>query len=247
MKIGGIIDISTKDIPHRSSMVIFTVGCNFRCGFCHNKYLLEPEVGKFYEIDELVKIISSNSLVSGVSITGGEPTLQSDLLELCQEVHKLGKYLSIDTNGSNPSIIQKILPYINRVALDLKGPVKKEKQEKITGGIVNIDDIIQTITILNSHSEIDFEIRTTFVENLLNISDLENILNFLQAKEFKGNFVLQQYQYFDGVGEQFKEIFQKPEHEALLNLLKPYKEKKIPFSIFLRDEIVGYKSMDELF
>ena len=65
MRIGGIIDISTKDIPYRSSMVIFTVGCNFKCEFCHNKYLLQPNVGREYEIKELIDIISTNLLVSG--------------------------------------------------------------------------------------------------------------------------------------------------------------------------------------
>jgi pyruvate formate lyase activating enzyme len=76
MKIGGILDISTKDIPHKSTMVIFTVGCNFKCEFCHNKYLLQSNVGREYSIDELIEKISTNLLVSGVSITGGEPTLQ---------------------------------------------------------------------------------------------------------------------------------------------------------------------------
>ncbi|NVM35836.1 MAG: 4Fe-4S cluster-binding domain-containing protein, partial [Candidatus Lokiarchaeota archaeon] len=90
MRIGGIIDISTKDIPHQSSMVIFTVGCNFKCEFCHNKYLLQPNVGREYEIKELIDIISTNLLVSGVSISGGEPTLQKDLPELCKQVQKIG-------------------------------------------------------------------------------------------------------------------------------------------------------------
>ena len=246
MKIGGIIDISTKDIPHRSSMVIFTVGCNFKCGFCHNKYLLQPDVGKTYDIGELMKIISSNSLVSGVSISGGEPTLQNDLLELCKEIYQLGKYLSIDTNGSRPEVIQKILPYISRVALDLKGPLNQQKLEKITGVKVKVDDIIKTIDILNSHAEIDFEIRTTYVGELLTSGELEEIITLLNQRQFKGTFVLQQYQFSEGVGEQFKEIFQKPEHDALLNILKPYKDHKFPFQIFLRDEMVGYKSIDEI-
>ena len=149
MKIGGIIDISTKDIPHRSSMVIFTVGCNFKCKFCHNKYLLQSNVGREYAIKELIDKISTNSLVSGVSITGGEPTLQKDLPELCEQIHKTGKYLSIDTNGSNPLVIENILPYINRVALDLKGPLNQEKLKKITGVDVNVSDIEKTIEILN--------------------------------------------------------------------------------------------------
>ncbi|MHA2278098.1 MAG: anaerobic ribonucleoside-triphosphate reductase activating protein [Candidatus Kariarchaeaceae archaeon] len=246
MKIGGIIDISTKDIPHKSAMVIFTAGCNFNCNFCHNKYLLQPNVGREYEINELIDKISTNLLVSGVSITGGEPTLQKDLLELCREIRKIGKYLSIDTNGSNPDIIKKIAPYINRVALDLKGPPNPEKLETITGIKVDLDRIKDTIEFLNSQKYIDFEIRTTFIADLLNISDIENILKFLKEMGFSGNFVLQQYQFSEGVGEEFERIFSKPEHDALVNILSPFIDLKLPFKIYLRDDIVGYRMIDKL-
>ncbi|MFX1327818.1 MAG: anaerobic ribonucleoside-triphosphate reductase activating protein [Promethearchaeota archaeon] len=247
MRIGGIIEISTKDIPHRSSMVIFTVGCNFNCKFCHNKYLLQPNVGREYSIAELIDKINTNSLVSGVSITGGEPTLQKDLFDLCKEIQKkTNKYISIDTNGSNPETIEKIIPFINRLALDLKGPVSLEKYEKIIGSKVNIEEIIKTIDILNPKKKIDFEIRTTYVEYLLKPKDLEDIILFLKDIKFKGNFVLQQYQYREGVGKEFKEIFSKPEHEVLVNLLEPYKDLDLGFKLFLRDEIVGYSRFDEL-
>ena len=247
MKIGGILDISTKDIPNRSSMVIFTVGCNFKCEFCHNKYLLQPNVGREYEIKEVIDKIATNLLVSGVSITGGEPTLQKDLLELCKQIQKnTDKYLSLDTNGSKPEIIKKIAPYINRIALDLKGPPDLDKLEKITGVKVNLDKILKTIKFLNTQKEIDFEIRTTYVGNLLNSDDIDNILTYLKNTGFNGNFVLQQYQFLEGVGEEYKAIFSKPEHEVLFNILKPYIGVKFPFNIFLRDEVVGYSKIDSL-
>lgn len=246
MKIGGIIDISTKDIPHKSAMVIFTVGCNFKCDYCHNKYLLQPDVGRQYEINELINQIKTNELVSGVSITGGEPTLQNDLLELCIEIQKIGKYLSIDTNGSNPDVIKKIAPYINRVALDLKGPLEPKKFEKITGIKVDLAKIKDTIGFINTKKDIDFEIRTTYVGKLLTSEDIDEIINFLKYIEFKGNFVLQQYQFLEGVGEEFKKIFSKPEHDLLVNLVKPYKDVKLPFKVFLRDEIVGYCNINEI-
>lgn len=247
MRIGGIIDISTKDIPHRSSMAIFTVGCNFKCEFCHNKYLLDPIVGKSYQVEELIKHIKSNSLVSSVSITGGEPTLQNDLLDLCKEISKTDKYISIDTNGSNPELLKKLVPYINRVALDLKGPLISEKLDKITGVTVDVNKIIETIKFLNTQKDLDFEIRTTYERNLLSPDDFQNIVEFLKGIGFKGNFVLQQYQYREGVGEKFKEIFLKPEHDALIDLLRPYKDLVLSFNIFLRDEVVGYSKIEELF
>ncbi len=101
MLVGGIIDISIKDIPHRVSMVIFTAGCNFKCDFCHNKNLLYSGAGKDYSIDHLIELVKNNILLNSVSITGGEPTLQADLVEFCKKLSNNGKYMSLDTNGSN--------------------------------------------------------------------------------------------------------------------------------------------------
>jgi len=247
MRVGGIVDISTKDIPNKSAMVIFTVGCNLSCGFCHNKYLLHVGVGRDMTVPELLEQIKSNMLVSGVSISGGEPTLQKDLLELSKEIKNIGKYISIDTNGTNPKSILELLPYINRVALDLKGPLNNKRQFKITGNQVNFNLIIETFRIVNNHEDIDFEIRTTYVENLMKPSDIDKIILFLKKHQFRGNFVLQQYQYSEGVGEEHKQKFQKPEHITLLNILKPYRNMELPFQIYLRDDIVGYSMIDKLY
>lgn len=247
MRVGGIINISTKDIPNRSTMVIFTVGCNLNCGFCHNKYLLHESVGKDMEVSELLEQIKSNMLVSGVSISGGEPTLQKDLLKLCKEIKKIGKYISLDTNGTNPQIISKLLPHINRIALDLKGPLNKKRLKKITGNLMDPNLIIETFNLVNKREDIDFEVRTTYVENLMKPNDIDKIISFLRKNEFRGNFVLQQYQYSEGVGDEYKEKFQKPEHDALIDLLRPYKDLVLSFNIFLRDEVVGYSKIEKLF
>ncbi len=247
MRVGGIIDISTKDIPNKSTMVVFTVGCNLNCSFCHNKYLLHESVGREMGVSKLLEQIKSNMLVSGVSISGGEPTLQKDLLKLCEEIKKIGKYISIDTNGTNPIMISKLLPYINRIALDLKGPLNKKRLRKITGSLMDADPIIETFNLVNKREDIDFEVRTTYVENLMKPSDIDKIISFLRKNEFTGNFVLQQYQYSEGVGDEYKEKFQKPEHIILLSILKPYRNLDLPFQIYLRDDIMGYCIIDKLY
>ena len=247
MRVGGIIDISTKDIPNKSTMVIFTVGCNLSCEFCHNKYLLHEGVGRNIDIPKLMEQIKSNMLVSSVSISGGEPTLQKELLELCKEIKNVGKYISIDTNGTNPKSITELLPYINRVALDMKGPLNNKRLTKITGNQVNINLIVETFETVNNHEDIDFEIRTTYVENLTKPNDIDKIILFLRNNKFRGSFVLQQYQYSEGVGEEHKQKFQKPEHITLLNILKPYRNMKLPFQIYLRDDIVGYSLINKLY
>ena len=247
MRVGGIVDISTKDIPNKSTMVIFTVGCNLSCEFCHNKYLLHEGVGRDVDIPDLLEQIKSNMLVSGVSISGGEPTLQKDLLELCKEIKSVGKYISIDTNGTNPKSIIELLPFINRIALDMKGPLNNKRLVKITGNLVNSNLINDTFKIVNEREDIDFEIRTTYVENLMKPNDIDKIILFLKKNQFRGNFVLQQYQYSEGVGEEHKQKFQKPEHITLLNILKPYRNMKLTFQIYLRDDIVGYSMIDKLY
>lgn len=245
MRIGGIIDISTKDVPKKASMVIFTIGCNFQCSFCHNKSLLDEKSGKIISIGELVEMVKTNTLVSAVSITGGEPTLQEDLVDVCMAIKYLGKYVSIDTNGYLPNKLQKLLGYVNRVALDLKGPLNTQRLKELTRTIVDPSRIIDSFHLLNKQG-IDFEIRTTYVENIMDPNDIQEIFAFLINNQFKGNFVLQQYQYSEGVGEEFKEKFQKPEHITLLNFLKPYRNLDLPFKIYLRDEIVGYSYIDDL-
>ena len=247
MRVGGIVDISTKDIPNKSTMVIFTVGCNLSCGFCHNKYLLHKAVGRDINVPELMGQIKSNMLVSSVSVSGGEPTLQKDLLELCKEIKNVGKYISIDTNGTNPKSIKELLPYINRIALDIKGPLNNKRLTKITGNQVNFSSIIETFRTVNNREDIDFEIRTTYVGNLMKSNDIDKIILFLRKNKFRGIFVLQQYQYSEGVGEEHKLKFQKPEHFTLLNILKPYRKMDLPFQIYLRDDIVGYSKIDKLY
>ena len=247
MRVGGIVDISTKDIPNKSTMVLFTVGCNLSCEFCHNKYLLHEGVGRNIDVPELMEQIKSNMLVSGVSISGGEPTLQRDLLELCKEIKNVGKYISIDTNGTNPKYITELLPYINRVALDIKGPLSSKRLNKITGNQVNFNLIIETFKSVNNRKDIDFEVRTTYVGKLMKPNDIDKIILFLRKNKFRGSFVLQQYQYSEGVGEDHKQKFQKPEHITLLNILKPYRNMKLPFHIYLRDDIVGYSMIDKLY
>ncbi len=240
MKVGGFVDVSTKDIPGRVAMVIFTVGCNFKCEFCHNKYLLQSNVGNDLSVDLLLKRVKSNLLIKAVSITGGEPTLQPDLGNLCQKLKNNNNYISVDTNGSNPEVIKEILPFVDRIALDLKAPLDERRFQLITNTNGNVSSILNTIQLVNGFKEVQFEIRTTYVENLLVEQDIRSILDILRDLQFRGNYVLQQYQYSEGVGEAYREKFIPPEHSTLLKILSPYKDLTILFEIFLRDNIVGY-------
>ena len=80
----------------------------------------------------------------------------------------------------------------------------------------------------------------------MNSEDIHEIIHFLRSNKFRGQFVLQQYQYSNGVGEKYKEIYNIPEHVTLLNILKRYKKKKMSFEIYLRDNVVGYKNINDI-
>ena len=129
----------------------------------------------------------------------------------------------------------------------MKGPLNNKRLAKITGNQVDSILIIETFKIVNNHKDIDFEIRTTYVENLMKPNDIDKIILFLRKNQFRGNFVLQQYQYSEGVGEEHKQKFKKPEHITLLNILKPYRNMELSFRIYLRDEIIGYKIIDDVY
>lgn len=247
MKIGGIIDISTKDIPRKAAMVIFTTGCNFKCAFCHNKHLLREDAGREYDINELVKVIKTNSLVNAISITGGEPTITKEILILLEQIKELGKFVSIDTNGSHPEILRDILPYVDRVALDIKSPMNSRRLSEIINIPFNIEKIINAFYLINNETRLDFEIRTTYVDHLMSPEDIEKIISFLKDNQFRGSYVLQQYQYSDGVGDKYKDRFQKPEHGLLIEILRTYHKSSFPFQIYLRDEVEGFISIQKLF
>jgi pyruvate formate lyase activating enzyme len=246
MKVGGIVDISTKDIPGKVCLVIFTVGCNFNCEFCHNKHLLLHDAGKNIDDEQLINQIKNNSLVNSLSITGGEPSLQPEIINFIDKVAKLNKYISIDTNGTNPEFVKRILPFIDRVALDLKAPLNQKKYEQVSNSFVNSKNIINTFEILKNNESFDFEIRTTYVKPLLDKKDIYDIIKFLENENFGGTYVIQQYQYSEGVGKEYKDKFQKTTHSDIYHLLEPYAKKSFPFEIYVRDDIVGYMSLEKI-
>ncbi len=132
MIIGGLQKSSFIDFPQHISAIIFTQGCNFTCPYCHNASLLSNENNIYRTVDEVIEfLIKRKQVLQGVVITGGEPTLQADLLDFCKEVKSIGYRIKLDTNGSNPTILQHILDenMLDYVAMDIKANPKNYPQE----------------------------------------------------------------------------------------------------------------------
>ncbi|HDI02927.1 MAG TPA: anaerobic ribonucleoside-triphosphate reductase activating protein, partial [Candidatus Pacearchaeota archaeon] len=154
---------------------IYTAGCNFRCPYCHNYDIAR---GKTEEIPiEKVKTFleERKQFLDAVTITGGEPTIHGELPDFCRMIKKLGYLVKLDTNGSNPKMIKKLLEnqLVDYIAMDIKAPW--EKYQKIVGNNVNVDAIRESYRIIRS-SFLPHEFRTTVHSRLLKLSDIETII-----------------------------------------------------------------------
>ena len=171
--IGGLQKTSLLDFPKKIAAIVFTQGCNFRCGYCHNAELLdfsaEPKVKEEDFFDFLTK---RKGKLDGVVITGGEPTVQSGLKEFILKIKDLGFEVKLDTNGTNPKVLSELLQIIDYVAMDIKAPFTKYGM--IAGVNVNIENIRESINLIIS-SNVDYEFRTTVVKSQLEFCDFEEI------------------------------------------------------------------------
>ncbi|HEC86320.1 MAG TPA: anaerobic ribonucleoside-triphosphate reductase activating protein, partial [Thermoplasmatales archaeon] len=133
MIIGGFQRFSLIDYPGKICAIIFTQGCNFRCPYCHNPELVNPKL--FQEpIDEndIFRFLEMRKgKLDAVEITGGEPTLQPDLIEFMRKIKAMGFLIKLDTNGTNPEVVEKIIKnkLVDYIAMDVKAPL--EKYEKV--------------------------------------------------------------------------------------------------------------------
>jgi anaerobic ribonucleoside-triphosphate reductase activating protein len=174
MVIGGVQKFSTVDDPGYVVAGLFTVGCNMRCGYCHNPELVLPEqyAGGIPE-DEIFEFLESRrGKLDGVFISGGEPTMHDDLPDLIRRCKNMGFRVKLDTNGTHPDMLRDILAegLVDFIAMDVKGPLSKYSQ--IAARPVNLDAIKESIRLIKT---IDHEFRTTIVKGQLEVDDFEAV------------------------------------------------------------------------
>ncbi|MCX8064006.1 MAG: anaerobic ribonucleoside-triphosphate reductase activating protein [Candidatus Hydrogenedentes bacterium] len=184
MRIGGFIPVSLSDFPGRVSAIVFTQGCNFRCPFCHNPSLVLPEEFSepIYEESILNYLESQRRNLDGVVISGGEPTIHSDLIDFIKKLKNMGFQVKLDTNGSNPEVVEKLINegLLDYCAMDIKAPW--EKYKFLTGlEKVDVKPIQKTLEVL-LQSGIEIEFRTTFATPLLEWEDIDKIKQYIPSK-----------------------------------------------------------------
>jgi pyruvate formate lyase activating enzyme len=173
MLIGGLQKTSLIDYPGKISAVAFLQGCNFRCPYCHNPELVNPELfGPPMPQQDLWALLEKRrGKLDAVVITGGEPCLHKDLMALIQRIKAMGYLVKLDTNGAYPEMLGDIIQSkcLDYIAMDIKGPL--EKYAALTGSAAD-SEAIQASLRLIMHSDIDYEFRTTLVRTLISPGDV---------------------------------------------------------------------------
>lgn len=177
MNIAAITPCSLLDFPNTLSCILFTQGCNFRCGYCHNPEMVIPQKASTSLIpwDTVLHFLERRlGLLEGVVFCGGEPTLQSDLLEALEQVRSLGFKIKLDTNGSRPDILQKalVLGLVDYVAMDYK--TTAEGSEGLYRGSRFNDAIRASLKILIK-GDVAYEIRTTVLREHHDIGTMQQM------------------------------------------------------------------------
>ena len=191
MKAAYLQKTSFIDYPGRISAVVFTQGCNFRCPYCHNPELVVPEryCGTIRIEDIFSFLEKRRGKLDAVVITGGEPTLQADLVPFMQRIRSMGFLVKLDTNGSRPQVLGEMIArgLPDYVAMDIKAPW--DKYAFVAGSPVDITDIGASVELIMG-SGIPYEFRTTLVRSLLDPDDVMGIGRAIRGASL---YVLQRF------------------------------------------------------
>jgi pyruvate formate lyase activating enzyme len=206
IEIKGFLETSFVDWRGKICSVLFLPYCNFRCPYCHNHPLLfHPE--KFLSIpleDILSRLGSFKGWIDGVCITGGEPTLHADLPTLIREIRQHGFLIKLDTNGSNPQVLENLIEAreIDFISMDVKAPLDPFSYRRSTGLSIDLDPILRSIEILK-RGRVEYEFRMTVVPGLHQKEDIKNLGSQLRGGR---RFVLQNFRPENPLDPSFKNI-----------------------------------------
>ena len=196
MQIAGIQKLTLIDYPGKIACTLFTYGCNFRCGFCHNPELVTKQIQKSYSEQEILDFLEKRKkYLEGVCITGGEPLLNLEKPFL-KKIKEFGYLIKLDTNGSFPEKLKEMIDesLIDFIAMDIKA--SKEKYSLVANSNVDIDKIEQSIKLI-ANSGLDYEFRTTILKEFHDLEEIKKMadwLNDLNSSQKPKKFILQGFQ-----------------------------------------------------
>ncbi|MCX5643037.1 MAG: anaerobic ribonucleoside-triphosphate reductase activating protein [Candidatus Omnitrophica bacterium] len=236
MEIKGFTPASFIDYPGKVAAVIWTPGCNFRCPFCYNVDLVrnQPSLPAFSEAEILKHLQKEKDFLDGLVVTGGEPTLQPDLIDFLIKIKKENIPVKLDTNGSRPEVLEKLINQglVSYIALDIKAPLQAEQYSRVSGidieyGNPVLSKVIATIDLL-ADSGVEYELRTTIAPGLLTEDDFLEIGRFCKARKnqdvFPGCYVIQNFFPAPTLDQEFsaKKSWEKERLEALREKMRVF-------------------------
>lgn len=221
MLIHGLQKTTLLDFPGHVASTIFFGGCNFRCPFCHNMNLVmnaadEPVISE----EELFHHLTvRKGILDGVCITGGEPTLQRDLVPFIKKIKDMGYLVKLDTNGTNPDVINELISksMVDYIAMDIKST--PDKYAEICGlESFDFSPVRKSISLLKA-GLVPYEFRTTMVKEYHNSDTVKEIGELLDGAKA---YYLQSFVDSDFVPDHSLHAFEKEELTDFVNILKPH-------------------------
>lgn len=226
MIIGGLEKLTLIDYPGKIACTVFLAACNFHCPWCYSSEIVLPEKirnqPRISEKEFFEFLKSRRDLLEGVVVCGGEPCLNSELPKFVKKIKKFKYAVKIDTNGSWPEMLRKLIreQLIDYVAMDIKAP--KEKYEKVVGRKVNIKDIERSVSLLKEN-RVDYDFRTTVVPKLLKKEDILKIADWISGAE---KYYLQNFRPEKTIDPKFEKVKPYPEKymSEILRAVAPFFE-----------------------
>ena len=184
MKIFGLEKLSMVDYEGHLCCTVFTAGCNFRCPYCHNSDLVEGRnLHQISEEEFFAFLNKRKGLLDSVCVSGGEPTLQPDLIDFIKKIKELGFKVKLDSNGTAPKLLKELVAenLIDYVAMDIKN--SRESYRKTAGnGFFNMENIEESVEFLKQ-GLVPYEFRTTLVKGHHNDEEIERIATWLDGAD----------------------------------------------------------------
>jgi len=187
LKICGLQKLTLLDYPGTVACTVFLGGCNFRCPWCHNYDLATNKVPEIMTIPNLLGFLQERKdKLEGVAITGGEPCLNTDLPDLLRQIKSIGYNVKLDTNGSQYDMLKTVIEtgLVDYVAMDIKNSQIKYKPTtgaKYTVDLSSIESIRKSVNLLMLKGDVDYEFRTTVIDEFHELSDFEAIGIWIQG------------------------------------------------------------------
>ena len=229
--IKGFIKSSLLDWDGKIVSTLYAPHCNMRCPFCHNRDLiLTPDEYPTIDINEIVDFYKERKdFLDGICLTGGEPTLYDNLVEVLKLFKEAGALVKLDTNGTSPEKVRELVDaeLIDYIAMDIKNALEFEKYKKASSlkSEALFDNVKKSIDYIRS-CKVPYEFRTTVVPTIHEKQDIIDIAKFIKGAE---KYALQNFQPENTLDVEFEKLtpFEVKDIEEMADSIKSLIDKVV--------------------